>query len=407
MNMAERSASVQACKWADVVVLNAPYNTEITWIDRFGCYYVVHGNLAWITSIFCAEILGDDVSTDADGLDTYRFVKQAGRFKECARTRGISTTDLIDRMLHPLAHQHLWETDDKRWKDPEMIDLLKSYSSDKTGHKPCTHILNYSDGRIETMLYGQTNLDCPVVYVDGSWDLFTAGHVGFLHALSDQYNGQVAILVGVHDDKVLQSHKTPVMNYLERVLMILACCYPAAVLLHPPKDITEQFLLHTLPSQWRPSFVYSSPCDPWLESNRYDDARRLGMYREIKEYNLQSVTTDSIVWRIHARRDEYAARQARRIATSFPLAHNLQPLSQKSHIRTRSPVWIVANLTPKGKLGRRLFPRTDKCRRNLKRHTDECGIKACPICSQNAVDILKHIRKRRNIYSTITHTNQV
>ena len=33
------------------------------------------------------------------GTDTYHLVKNAGRYKECERTQGISATDLIGRML--------------------------------------------------------------------------------------------------------------------------------------------------------------------------------------------------------------------------------------------------------------------------------------------------------------------
>ena len=33
----------------------------------------------------------------ADGVDTYHIVKAAGRYKECKRTQGVSTTDLVGR----------------------------------------------------------------------------------------------------------------------------------------------------------------------------------------------------------------------------------------------------------------------------------------------------------------------
>lgn len=33
------------------------------------------------------------------GTDTYQAVKDAGRYKECERTQGVSTTDLVGRML--------------------------------------------------------------------------------------------------------------------------------------------------------------------------------------------------------------------------------------------------------------------------------------------------------------------
>ena len=33
------------------------------------------------------------------GTDTYHIVKDAKRYKECQRTQGVSTTDLVGRML--------------------------------------------------------------------------------------------------------------------------------------------------------------------------------------------------------------------------------------------------------------------------------------------------------------------
>lgn len=35
----------------------------------------------------------------ADGTDCYHMVKEADRYKEVSRTAGISTTDLVGRML--------------------------------------------------------------------------------------------------------------------------------------------------------------------------------------------------------------------------------------------------------------------------------------------------------------------
>lgn len=34
-----------------------------------------------------------------DGKDTYAEVKHEGRYRECKRTQGVSTTDLVGRML--------------------------------------------------------------------------------------------------------------------------------------------------------------------------------------------------------------------------------------------------------------------------------------------------------------------
>ncbi|CAF89337.1 unnamed protein product, partial [Tetraodon nigroviridis] len=41
----------------------------------------------------------DDITLTVDGKDTYQEVKQSGRYRECKRTQGVSTTDLVGRML--------------------------------------------------------------------------------------------------------------------------------------------------------------------------------------------------------------------------------------------------------------------------------------------------------------------
>ena len=43
--------------------------------------------------------LPDDITLTVDGKDTYEEVKREGRYKECKRTQGVSTTDLVGRML--------------------------------------------------------------------------------------------------------------------------------------------------------------------------------------------------------------------------------------------------------------------------------------------------------------------
>ena len=75
---------VRAIRWVDEVVENAPYVTSVATLDEHGCDFCVHG---------------DDITLTAEGTDTYGEVKQAGRYRECKRTAGISTTDLVGRML--------------------------------------------------------------------------------------------------------------------------------------------------------------------------------------------------------------------------------------------------------------------------------------------------------------------
>lgn len=79
----ERYKIVKPIKWVVEVVQDA-YIASLETIDSYECDFCNH----------CSGI-----TVDSHGLDTYRFVKAAGRYKEGQRTIGFSTTDLVERML--------------------------------------------------------------------------------------------------------------------------------------------------------------------------------------------------------------------------------------------------------------------------------------------------------------------
>ena len=61
------------------------------------------------------------------------------------------------------------------------------------------------------------------MYVAGAFDLFHIGHVSFLEKCHEMGN---YIIVGLHEDKVVNRYKGknyPIMNLQERVLSVLAC----------------------------------------------------------------------------------------------------------------------------------------------------------------------------------------
>ena len=81
-NEEERYKMVRAIKWVDQVVEDSPYVTTLETLEEYDCDFCVHG---------------DDITTTADGTDTYAIVKNAGKYVECKRTAGVSTTDLVGR----------------------------------------------------------------------------------------------------------------------------------------------------------------------------------------------------------------------------------------------------------------------------------------------------------------------
>ena len=87
MDDAERLAMVASCKWVDEVVPNVPYvmNDEyLAWvIQRYRIDFVVHGDDPCIV----------------DGRDVYESAQRAGKYRTIPRTEGVSTTEIVGRML--------------------------------------------------------------------------------------------------------------------------------------------------------------------------------------------------------------------------------------------------------------------------------------------------------------------
>eukprot|EP00897_Mesotaenium_endlicherianum_P003533 jgi/Mesen1/3207/ME000185S02340 len=82
----ERYESLRHCKWVDEVIKDAPWVVTQEFLDKYQIDYVAHDALPY---------------ADASGSssDVYDFVKKAGKFKETKRTDGVSTSDLIMRIV--------------------------------------------------------------------------------------------------------------------------------------------------------------------------------------------------------------------------------------------------------------------------------------------------------------------
>lgn len=252
--------AVDACRWSTLTVPHAPYVTSLPWISHYGCQYVVHG---------------DDITSDSNGEDCYRFVKQAGRFRVVKRTPGISTTDLVGRMLlctknhfiHSLPKmlagtEGPGDSEERVHHGREMSQRIRDYATDQTGLKPGAKVFSWSappeakegtklneSGAFHVMVDGNDPQPHQrIIYVDGGFDLFSSGHIEFLkqvvkteEALSQQNGshgaagrevGPAYIVVGVHDDAVINSWKGvnyPIMNIFERGLCVLQCRVSALI----------------------------------------------------------------------------------------------------------------------------------------------------------------------------------
>ncbi|OCK85392.1 ethanolamine-phosphate cytidylyltransferas-like protein [Lepidopterella palustris CBS 459.81] len=225
MTLKERIAAVEACRWVTKAVPNAPYVTSLPWISHYGCHYVVHG---------------DDITSDSNGEDCYRFVKAAGRFKVVKRTPGISTTDLVGRMLL-CTKTHFIQSlqrvlngeegpgseEERKITGEAMKQRIRDYATDSTGlapgsdvwywhasrsvkerrttqsspdarrhshshHHPGSgstsrhnHAVKEEKGTFEKFVSGKgPQPGQSIIYVDGGFDLFSSGHIEFLRLVT-------------------------------------------------------------------------------------------------------------------------------------------------------------------------------------------------------------------------------
>ncbi|KAK5005347.1 hypothetical protein LTR28_007822, partial [Elasticomyces elasticus] len=190
-----------------------------------------------------------------------------------------------------------------------------------------------------------------VVYVDGGFDLFSSGHIEFLRRVVEAEEGKAYVVVGVHDDNIINEWKGinyPIMNVFERGLCVLQCKFSRAfahsndftkystVLLKPETRPARTSILPMLTNhdeQYINALIFSAPFTPSkpfltylpygcpaavyhgptsfipLDHDPYTAAKSLGVFRQIPAHAFAAVNAESIVGRILESRARYEARQ--------------------------------------------------------------------------------------------------
>ncbi|XP_040845693.1 ethanolamine-phosphate cytidylyltransferase isoform X3 [Ochotona curzoniae] len=281
----ERYKMVKAIKWVDQVVPAAPYVTTLETLDKYSCDFCVHGN---------------DITLTADGRDTYAEVKQAGRYRECKRTQGVSTTDLVGRMLLATKAHHSGQE-----LSSEYREYADSFGKCPGGRNPRTGVSQFLQTSQKIIQFASGKEPQPgetIIYVAGAFDLFHIGHVDFLekvYRLADR----PYVIAGLHFDQEVNRYKGknyPIMSLHERTLSVLACRYVAEVVIGAPYAVTAELLAH------------------------FKEPKRRGIFRQIDSGS--DLTTDLIVQRIIKNRLEYEARNQKKEAKelAFLEAHGQQ-----------------------------------------------------------------------------------
>lgn len=283
MRDAERLALVSAVKWVDELVFDTPYSATLQFLDSIDADYVVHG---------------DDISINADGTDAYGEARAAGRLKIIKRTEGVSTTDLVGRLLLLTRSHHVdappapLAIGSASFAAASTVDALPpcdglaatGYSSSgdvSVGGRdpindgkvaeakpsvPSASVDFAAGGNISTSGVSQflattwrlrqfsngrvAAPDERIVYVDGCFDLLHAGHVAALYAarrLGD------FLLVGLHDDatvNVARGQNQPICSLHERALCLLALGCVDEIILGAPVVVTADLMksmnIHTV-----------------------------------------------------------------------------------------------------------------------------------------------------------------
>ena len=284
----ERYLAVAACKWSDMVVPNAPYNTEIDVLKYYGCDFCVHG---------------DDITTNSEGVDCYQACKDANMYKEVPRTQGISTTELLGRILMLSREHHrrsAQNIDDEQLKNALHQDYKKNvepYIS--PSKKQISSFLPTSKRIIQFASNRDPSPSDKVVYTDGDFDMFHIGHIKFLQQCKALGN---FLIVGIHDDMSVNSYRGsnyPIMNINERVLSVLSCRFVDEIIMSAPLDIVPSLF-----EQFNVTAVVQNPDK--FESN-YTFAKNI----LVKPFDMIQ-TTEGVIDRILDQRKFYEERNKKK-----------------------------------------------------------------------------------------------
>mmetsp|Transcript_50429 Transcript_50429/g.58277 ORF Transcript_50429/g.58277 Transcript_50429/m.58277 type:complete len:433 (-) Transcript_50429:1513-2811(-) len=281
MNNEERLAMVQSCKFVDEVVENIPYIMNKDYID-------------WIFKTYNVDFIihGDDPCI-VDGRDVYETAKQAGKFRSIPRTEGVSTTDILGRMLL-LAKEHHMKAG--------SAGVLGSQSRFLT----TTRLLQLFSANVKS-----PTEDMRVIYIDGAWDMFHPGHVAILKAVKERGD---YLIVGIHGDACvnkIRGMNLPLLNLHERVLSVLGCRFVDDVLIDAPSKISSEMI-----ASLRIAEVIHGTCDEddsycSDKDERYKCAKEMGIFHVVK--NPSTFRLKTIFERVRKNQETFRTRFERKM----------------------------------------------------------------------------------------------
>ncbi|XP_071717504.1 ethanolamine-phosphate cytidylyltransferase-like [Rutidosis leptorrhynchoides] len=297
----ERMLMVSAVKWVDEVIPDAPYAITEEFMrklfDEYNIDYIIHG---------------DDPCILPDGTDAYALAKKAGRYKQIKRTEGVSSTDIVGRMLLCVRERPSSES-------PSHASLQRQFSSghsqkyDDGGSGSGTRVSHFLPTSRRIVQFSNEKAAGPnsrIVYIDGAFDLFHAGHVEILRLARELGD---FLLVGIHTDQTVSANRgvhRPIMNLHERSLSVLACRYVDEVIIGAPWEVSKDMI-----TTFNISLVVHGTVaedDDFGKDNRdpYDVPRSMEICKVLE--SPLDITTSTIIKRIVSNQEAYQKRNERK-----------------------------------------------------------------------------------------------
>ncbi|KAM7263448.1 hypothetical protein ACFE04_001131 [Oxalis oulophora] len=297
----ERMVMVKGVKWVDEVIPDAPYAiTEDFMKMLFNDYnidYIIHG---------------DDPCVLPDGTDAYALAKKAGRYKQIKRTEGVSSTDIVGRMLLCVRERSISDTHNQHSSLQRQFSSGHSHkfedgasdNESRVNFLPTSRrIVQFSNGK-------SPGPDARIVYMAGAFDLFHAGHVEILRLARELGD---FLLIGIHGDQTISARRgahRPIMNLHERSLSVLACRYVDEVIIGAPLTVSKDMLTTFNISLVVHGTVAENDDFKKEDGNPYAVPRSLGIFKVLD--SPLDITTTTIIRRIVANHEAYQKRHEKK-----------------------------------------------------------------------------------------------
>lgn len=295
MRQEERYELLKHIKWIDEIAYDVPYCPSLQTLENVKADYVIHG---------------DDIPYNSEGRCAYDEIIAANKLKIIKRTEGVSTTDLVGRLLL-LTREHLDDPDAKAVARMIQTTAESPSGSDPASSARSVKMLTTARRIAEFSSRRPVTEKDVVVYIDGAFDLFNVGHASTLKKAREL---GTYLIVGIYDDECvnqIRGRNYPIMNLHERVLNVCSCKWVDDVVIGAPHVVDEN-MIKTLGIKIIAQGSHtSSKHSENIAAVQKFTSNGLVEFKEV-ESDWPYLTTAEIAHRIAENRMKYLERQAKR-----------------------------------------------------------------------------------------------